>query len=85
MAAMWAVLTRLEIPNKANLTLLQKLKALTTGKTLAGLHRRLREGLQKKLAPRAMDGISPRYIRTRFSTTRSSTSSLRGCVNRSWS
>src|SRR5207245_521262 len=35
MAAMWAVLTRLEIPKKANLTLLQKLK-LYDGKTLAG-------------------------------------------------
>ena len=35
MASMWAVLTRLEIPKKANLTLLQKLK-LYNGKTLPG-------------------------------------------------
>src|SRR6266699_2670347 len=35
MAAMWAVLTRLETPKKANLTLLQKLK-LYDGKTLPG-------------------------------------------------
>ncbi len=35
MAAMWAVLTRLEEPKKANLTLLQKLK-LYNGKTLPG-------------------------------------------------
>jgi len=34
-AAMWAVLTRLEEPKKANLTLLQKLK-LYNGKTLPG-------------------------------------------------
>jgi serine protein kinase len=35
MAAMWAVLTRLEEPKKANLTLLQKLK-LYNGKSLPG-------------------------------------------------
>src|SRR5437899_4410846 len=35
MASMWAVLTRLETPKKANLTLLQKLK-LYDGKTLPG-------------------------------------------------
>ena len=38
-AAMWAVLTRLEEPKNAGLTLLQKLK-LYNGKTLARLHRR---------------------------------------------
>ncbi len=35
MAAMWAVLTRLEEPKNAGLTLLQKLK-LYNGKTLPG-------------------------------------------------
>ncbi len=43
MAAMWAVLTRLEEPKKHNLTLLQKLK-LYDGKTLPGLHRGQRQG-----------------------------------------
>ncbi len=43
MAAMWAILTRLEEPKNANLTLLQKLK-LYNGKTLPGFHRRQREG-----------------------------------------
>ena len=37
MAAMWAVLTRLEEPKKAGLTLLQKLK-LYDGKQHSGLH-----------------------------------------------
>ena len=45
MAAMWAVLTRLKEPKKANLTLLQKLK-LYNGKTLAGLHRGEHQGTQ---------------------------------------
>ena len=39
MAAMWAVLTRLEDPKNAKLTLMQKLK-LYNGKTLARLHRK---------------------------------------------
>ncbi len=43
MAAMWAVLTRLEEPKNASLTLLQKLK-LYNGKTSAGLHRREHQG-----------------------------------------
>jgi serine protein kinase len=37
MAAMWAILTRLEKPKKANLTRLQKLK-LYNGKTLGEFH-----------------------------------------------
>ena len=42
-AAMWAVLTRLEEPKNAGLTLLQKLK-LYNGKTLPGLHRGQHQG-----------------------------------------
>ena len=42
-AAMWAILTRLEEPKKANLSLLQKLK-LYDGKTLYRIYRRQREG-----------------------------------------
>ena len=43
-AAMWAVLTRLEDPKKHDLTLLQKLK-LYDGKTLPGLHPGQRQGV----------------------------------------
>ena len=47
MAAMWAILTRLEKPKKANLTRLQKLK-LYDGKISAELHRRQREGAAQR-------------------------------------
>ena len=65
-AAMWAVLTRLDEPKKANLTLLQKLK-LYGGKTLPGFTTdNIRE--IKDEAPReGMDGISPRYIQDKIS------------------
>ena len=51
MAAMWAVLTRLEDPKNANLSLLQKLK-LYNGKTLPGFTedniKELREAAEKE-------------------------------------
>jgi len=66
MAAMWAVLTRLEEPKNANLTLLQKLK-LYNGKTLPGFTedniKELREAAEKE----GMVGISPRYIQDKIS------------------
>ena len=66
MAAMWAVLTRLEEPKNANLTLLQKLK-LYNGKTLQGFTedniKELREAAEKE----GMMGISPRYIQDKIS------------------
>ena len=59
MAAMWAVLTRLEEPKKANLTLLQKLK-LYDGKTLPGFTEDNVTELRKEAAARrAWTGISP--------------------------
>ncbi len=51
MAAMWAVLTRLEEPKKHNLTLLQKLK-LYNGKTLPELHRGQHQGAAQGGDPR---------------------------------
>src|SRR5438128_213622 len=66
MAAMWAVLTRLETPKKANLTLLQKLK-LYDGKTLPGYTEDSVKELQKEAAREGMDGISPRYIQDKIS------------------
>ena len=58
MAAMWAVLTRLEEPKNANLTLLQKLK-LYNGKTLPGFTEDNIKELRKEAAREGMDGISP--------------------------
>ncbi|MCB9892357.1 MAG: serine protein kinase [Planctomycetes bacterium] len=65
-AAMWAVLTRLDDPKKANLSLMQKLK-LYNGKTLPGFTTdNIRE--IKDEAPReGMEGISPRYIQDKIS------------------
>ena len=66
MAAMWAVLTRLEEPKKHNLTLLQKLK-LYNGKTLPGFTEDNIKELRKEAPREGMDGISPRYIQDKIS------------------
>ncbi len=67
-AAMWAILTRLEEPKKANLTLMQKLK-LYNGKTLPGYTRDNIKELKKESPREGMDGISPRYIQDKISNT----------------
>jgi serine protein kinase len=79
MGAMWAVLTRLEEPKKANLTLLQKLK-LYDGKTLAGFTEENIKELRKEAIREGMDGISPRYVQDKISNTLVIDSSIR-CVN----
>jgi len=66
MAAMWAVLTRLEEPKKANLTLLQKLK-LYDGKTLVGFTEDNIKELRKEAVREGMEGISPRYVQDKVS------------------
>src|SRR5213080_516972 len=66
MAAMWAVLTRLEEPKKHNLTLLQKLK-LYNGKTLPGFTEDNIKELRKEAAREGMEGISPRYVQDKIS------------------
>jgi serine protein kinase len=66
MAAMWAVLTRLSEPKKANLTLLQKLK-LYNGKTLSGYTEDNIKELREEDEREGMDGISPRYIQDKIS------------------
>lgn len=66
MAAMWAILTRLEHPKKANLTLLQKMK-LYDGKTLAGYTEDNVKELRKEAIREGLDGISPRYIQDKIS------------------
>ncbi|HWQ11303.1 MAG TPA: serine protein kinase [Roseiflexaceae bacterium] len=65
-AAMWAVLTRLEEPKKPNLTLLQKLK-LYNGRTLPGFTEDNIKELRKESTSEGMEGISPRYIQDKIS------------------
>ncbi|MFH1729397.1 MAG: serine protein kinase [Pseudomonadota bacterium] len=66
MAAMWAILTRLEEPKKAQITMLQKLK-LYNGKTLTGFTEDTIKELRKSAKREGMEGISPRYIQDKIS------------------
>jgi len=66
MAAMWAVLTRLEPPNNASLTLLQKLK-LYNGKTLPGFTEENIKELREETTSEGLQGISPRYVQDKIS------------------
>ena len=65
-AAMWAVLTRLEQPKKAQLSLLQKLK-LYNGKSLPGYTQDNVHELKQEAQREGMTGISPRYIQDKLS------------------
>ena len=65
-AAMWAVLTRLEEPKNAGLTLLQKLK-LYNGKTLAGFTLDNVDQLRNEARGEGMHGISPRFVQDKIS------------------
>ncbi len=65
-AAMWAVLTRLEQPKHANLTLLQKMK-LYNGKSLPGFTEDNIIELKREAPQEGMHGISPRYIQDKVS------------------
>jgi serine protein kinase len=65
-AALWAVLTRLEEPKHASLTLLQKLK-LYDGRTLPGFTEDSVLELQAEVKQEGMQGISPRYIQDKLS------------------
>ena len=67
MAAMWAVLTRLEDPKKANLTVMQKLK-LYNGKTTQEFTEDNVKELRKEAVREGLDGISPRYIQDKISS-----------------
>lgn len=66
MAAMWAILTRLEKPKKANLTRLQKLK-LYDGKSLPNYTEDNIKELRKETKREGLEGISPRYIQDKLS------------------
>jgi serine protein kinase len=65
-AAMWAVLTRLEPPKKAGLALLQKMK-LYNGKAIPGFTEDSVKELKEESPREGMDGISPRYIQDKIS------------------
>ena len=65
-AALWAALTRLEQPKKADLTLIQKLK-LYDGKTLPGYTEDSIKELKKEAQREGMEGVSPRYIQDKIS------------------
>jgi serine protein kinase len=65
-AAMWALLTRLEEPKKHNLSVVQKLK-LYNGKSLPGYNEDNVKELRKDATREGMAGISPRYIQDKIS------------------
>jgi serine protein kinase len=79
MAAMWAVLTRLEEPKKHNLTRMQKMK-LYNGKSLPGFTEENVKELRKESAREGMEGISPRYVQDKISNALVSDLNER-CVN----
>jgi serine protein kinase len=78
-AALWAVLTRLEEPKRAGLTLIQKLK-LYDGKMLPGFTEDSVIELQAEAKQEGMVGISPRYIQDKLSNALVSDQS-RTCLN----
>ncbi|HMS15234.1 MAG TPA: serine protein kinase [Planctomycetota bacterium] len=78
-AALWAILTRLEVPKKANLTLLQKAK-LYNGKTLPGFTEDNINELKKESEREGMEGISPRFIQDKLSNALVKNTGTR-CIN----
>ncbi|MBI4042109.1 MAG: serine protein kinase, partial [Deltaproteobacteria bacterium] len=78
-ASLWAVLTRLEEPKKANLTLLQKLK-LYNGESVGGMTSDNVRELRKEAHSEGLRGISPRYIQDKISQVLVSDRD-RGCIN----
>ncbi len=79
MAAMWAVLTRLDEPKNASLNLVQKLK-LYNGQTLPGFTEDNVKELRKECQREGMEGISPRYIQDKISNALVS-DEAEGCIN----
>ncbi len=65
-AAMWAVMSRLEEPKKHQLSLLQKAK-LYDGKILPGYTQDNVKELRKETKREGLDGISPRFIQDKIS------------------
>ena len=67
-AAMWAILTRLEDPNNQQLSLMQKLK-LYNGKSLPGFTSDNVRELRDATTREGLEGISPRYIQDKISNS----------------
>ncbi len=65
-AAMWAILTRLEQPKHHGLTLMQKLK-LYNGKSLPGFTAENVKQLRREVKHEGLEGISPRYVQDKIS------------------
>jgi serine protein kinase len=78
-AALWAVLTRLEEPKHAGLTRLQKLK-LYDGKSLPGFTEDSVRELKDEVEREGMEGISPRYIQDKLSNALVG-DATEGCIN----
>ena len=66
-AAMFAVMTRLEEPKKANIDIVKKMK-LYDGEDVEGFKSKDVRELQEEATREGMDGISPRYIINRLSS-----------------
>ncbi|MCL4742523.1 MAG: hypothetical protein KJZ54_10015 [Phycisphaerales bacterium] len=80
-AAMWAVLTRLQEPKKAGLSLLQKMK-LYNGRSIPGFTEDAVKELKEEAAREGMTGISPRYIQDKISNALVSRQALdEKCIN----
>jgi len=79
MASIWAILTRLEDPKKADLTKIQKLK-LYNGKTLPGYNEDNVKELRKEAVREGLEGISARYIQDKISNALVKNGHL-GCIN----
>ena len=81
MAAMWAVLTRIEDPKKPGLTLMQKLK-LYNGKSIPNFTEDSVRELRVESPREGMQGISPRYIQDKLSNALVSDQAIQQrCIN----
>lgn len=79
LAAFWAVLTRLEEPKRAGISLVQKLR-LYDGRSLPGFTEDTILELQSESPQEGMFGVSPRYIQDKISNALVGDSSLT-CLN----
>ncbi len=80
-AAMWAVLTRLDEPKKPGLTVMQKLK-LYNGKNIPGFTEDSVRELREEAPREGMGGISPRYIQDKLSNSLVSEQAIQQkCIN----
>jgi len=81
MAAMWAVMTRLEEPKKPGLNLMQKLK-LYNGKSIPNFTEDSVRELREEGPREGLQGISPRYIQDKLSNSLVSDQAIQErCIN----